>query len=437
MQRTPPSARTTRLIQVTIVTLIGVTQSAATQLSKAAFTHGLSSPYAYTWLSTTLGLLLAMPVWVQGVWRHFRAGGRQYGRARSPLWWDGDIDEFERRAPEGCDALGSVLRDLLMPPEQTAARHTAIMLALFVLYAVANVCYTSALAHEDAALVAAIFGAAPTFVCVLSWFFLPTTEAVAPAVTARDDQEGHGNDDTRRTDEDDTRPHRARREAGGGGGGIGGELLPPEHVPPVAQAFSPLRLRAVELGAAITAAAGIVLASHPWTPGVGTAASPGAAHARPFLAVAAASPVAAALYKVLFARCFPEAGPRRVASVLGQIATINLVLGTTALAIGHAATAGDPSTQAQFFPPDLGAVPFGLVALSCCGSLAFNLAVNYGVTVMPPLYVSVGTVVSTVLNIAYEAATTGTVPPAVEGGGIVLIVLSVLLLVAVGVRRSA
>ena len=355
-----------------VVLLVGVSQAAGTQITKSAFRNGLESPFALTWLTTSCGALLGLPAFAR--WRR-----RRQSAQRAIINGDAnDDDGAENAAPAGEEAQ-PWLRELLR------------VLLFYAMYAAANLCYQVALQHEDAAVVAAVFSAAPAFVCVLSWVLLSVP--LSAAVT----------DDGSSGDELMTGTARRRRTA---------------VVPMLSDGLS-----------ATLAVAGILVAVHPWSAGV---------RSGPYVGLAAISPVMAAFYKVLFARFFPCAGPVRVGSFLAKIAAANAVIGPIVLCCAWFAASDDAAAQRLLVPHDFGALPWGRIALVCVSSVAFNLAVNYGVTIMPPLMVSIGTVLSTAFNIGYEAFAQETTPSGLEWGGIALICSSlfVLLGAAFAIKRT-
>jgi drug/metabolite transporter (DMT)-like permease len=393
------------LFCVGLVVLVGITQSANTQLAKAAFTSGLGSPIALTWLTTNCGMALALA----NVLPWFRRTSRHDHEALDRV--DAGDDATQRETPTW-----------------TSPAHWLRVLGFFVLYMTANLSYQTALQHIDAAIVAAVFATAPAFVCALTYALLPRARATLPAVPVEHEMPetpkvsaggaiefpAHG--DTPAF----TAHHTLQHHRGAG------TIKSRQFRRAVAK-----RPWATDTAAALLAVTGMLLAVHPWSAGTGTAVD--------YTIVAVASPVAAALYKVLFARAFPDAGPYAVCNVLTQIGLYNIVLGTPVLFVVRAALLhADKTDAARLLWPDAWhALPWGYIAGCCATSVLFNAAVNYGVTVMPPLYLSIGTVLATALNIVYEAAVQDILPTSVEWGGVVLITFSIITLISAAHMQRA
>eukprot|EP00966_Prymnesium_polylepis_P261109 6031065-Prymnesium_polylepis.1 len=62
--------------------------------------------------------------------------------------------------------------------------------------------------------------------------------------------------------------------------------------------------------------------------------------------------------------------------------------------------------------------------------LSFNFFIAYGLSITHPLFVSVGTLLSTPLNVVFELCVHGTVPSAMDAGGMALIMSSFALILA-------
>jgi drug/metabolite transporter (DMT)-like permease len=163
-------------------------------------------------------------------------------------------------------------------------------------------------------------------------------------------------------------------------------------------------LYVLEIASAAAAMAGIVMVSGPWN-AIGAAP--------PFFAVACAvtSPVAAAVFKVLFSKTFTGAGRDEVGFVLGKVAVVNVVVGGAMLAVVYGA---------GFAPLPWGPgmeIPWLLVAVKSCGSVAFNFAIGYGVTITLPLFISLGTVISTAIVVVADGVIWDTWPEVVGYAG--------------------
>jgi drug/metabolite transporter (DMT)-like permease len=164
----------------------------------------------------------------------------------------------------------------------------------------------------------------------------------------------------------------------------------------------------LEGAAVVAAAAGIVMVSGPWN---------APARAPPLFALlcACASPVCEAVFKVAFAKAFTDLGRAEVGFVIGKIAALNFVGGGLVLAVVY---------SAGLAPLPWGAgmsMPWLLLAVKVVGSVAFNFALGYGVTVTFPLLISGGSVVATVLMVVADGLLRGTWPHAIGYGGMAVI----------------
>ena len=82
-------------------------------------------------------------------------------------------------------------------------------------------------------------------------------------------------------------------------------------------------------------------------------------------------------------------------------------------------------------------VAAGLLCAKSLLDLAFNGGIAYGLSITHPLFVSVGTLLSTPLNVLYELAARGQVPTAAGGGGMALIISAFALILADDAFREA
>ena len=247
------------------------------------------------------------------------------------------------------------------------------------------------------AIVAAVFAAAPAFVCALSWGVLPPPKPlIIQVASSASSNAALENGDT--------------------------DVL-------ASGAFG--RLRSMHLAsdtvATVLGIVGILLAIAPWHAAAGAAA---------YFGVAALSPVSAALYKVLFARVFGRRPASCVALVLATLCVVNLTFGLVLLVSVWALLRGTGKYDAAAFllPTSLSLLPAGWLILSAAASVAFNWVVNYGVTIMPPLYVSIGTLLATALNIVVDLAFLHEYPSAEAFAGIVLIALALFVLIGTSLK---
>ena len=279
------------------------------------------------------------------------------------------------------------------------ARFVGRVAALYALYLVANITAVVALCHLPAVVCSAIFSAATPFVCVMSWVALN------------------------------------RR---------GSYLL--------------------DSLATVMAVVGILLVTHPWT--AQSDAKISATAKIVYSVIAAVSPLAAATYKVLFAKLFVNVKWYKVGNILATLASVNLTIGLFLLYIAVFLTVDTSGSGLHVEPNPIARysvvvqrgtsyavvdeplIPwtFAIVG-SVCGT-AFNFVLNFGVTVMPPLFVSIGTVLSTGLNVAApyviawcngDDAPWATIPSLlpVEWAGLSLVSMSVLVVVATVVYESS
>ena len=136
----------------------------------------------------------------------------------------------------------------------------------------------------------------------------------------------------------------------------------------------------------------------------------------------------AATYKVLFRRWHNDAHVSAVFFVLGMIGVYTLVLGTPLLLVvdpsAFAALNGSTAALEDSSGRDHGGVPPAMWAATICRAaldLAFNYFIAYGISLIHPLFISVGTLLSTPLNVLATFAIDSTVPSAAEWGGIVAV----------------
>jgi solute carrier family 35 protein F3/4 len=101
------------------------------------------------------------------------------------------------------------------------------------------------------------------------------------------------------------------------------------------------------------------------------------------------SSLAAALYKVLFARSFPGAGPPFVAGFLSRLGLLNLLLLWPALLL-----TGDP------WIPDRSSLR--AQSLHSLAAVSFNFCVNFGVAATSPVLISLGTLLGMPLTAAHD-----------------------------------
>ena len=245
------------------------------------------------------------------------------------------------------DEAKEVLRPLLERyPTRTLA---CVLVFLYLCYFAANACYIVALSSGMLPSIAAsIFAVCPVLVVALSWLLLhlqPTTLHWAALVAGVGGVLGA------------LQPWKAAAAFGGSGTGAGKS--------PTESAHS-LTRRDVSIVCAVL------------------------------------SPVFAATYKVVFAKYFAGAKWFEAGQILGCMSGINLVVGTAIMAIVFGT-----GLEAPFWLGHLGDVPaahWALFVAANAVALLFNLLVNWGVTIIVPLYVSVGTVLATVCNTFVDAA---------------------------------
>lgn len=211
------------------------------------------------------------------------------------------------------------------------------------------------------------------------------------------------------------------------------------------------RLTALALTACIVAASGVTLIARPWRAGdhapptnataeasvsavAATAATaladafPSAppAPSRTSEAVAAlcviGASVCAALYKVLFRRWHGDCPASRVFSVLGYIGLFSLIVGTPLL------VALDPHAFAAASACDTTAW-LGICARAAI-DLAFNFSIAWGISLVHPLFISIGTLLSTPLNVLATFALHGTVPVPLEWLGMMAVLCGFALILA-------
>ena len=167
--------------------------------------------------------------------------------------------------------------------------------------------------------------------------------------------------------------------------------------------------------AVVCSIAGMLCISEPWkASGVDAVAT----------ACAIVAPLAAASYNVLFARVFTDVGWREVGFILSKLVVFNATLGTAILALALSGFAGrTPPVEAPIWSYDAPrtSTVIALFIASGATGLGFNFFVNYAVTITYPLFVSVGSVLSTVVVLAGTVLLHKQWPVGVQWPGIVLV----------------
>jgi len=173
------------------------------------------------------------------------------------------------------------------------------------------------------------------------------------------------------------------------------------------------RLTLLSVLAVLLSAGGVALIAQPWQAG---GAAPGAT-SRVALGVGCVlgASACAALYKVAFRRCFGDVPPPFVLLVLALIGAWSLTVGTAIFALVDLGAVADALGGAP-------AATWAALSLKSCFDLAFNGLIALGLSFTHPLFIAVGTILSTPLNVAVEYALRGVVPDAAEAVGIVAIV---------------
>ena len=210
------------------------------------------------------------------------------------------------------------------------------------------------------------------------------------------------------------------------------------------------RLTLVSCLACLLSAVGVTLIAQPWDqqssaaplapsapppspyessslPPPSLAASPEASlHPSPLLGLVTALGAAgcAASYKVLFKRVFGDAPPRFVLLMLSALGGWSLVVGTAILLAVTAAAPGGLAAAAAALP----SLPWGMLCAKSILDLGFNYLIAFGIALTHPLFISIGTVLGTPLNVLVEWALRGTTPAPWQGGGVAVITLAFALL---------
>ena len=203
------------------------------------------------------------------------------------------------------------------------------------------------------------------------------------------------------------------------------------------------RLTALALLACCVAAAGVTLIAQPWrvadpAPGNHTGNHTGN-HSEPdagveVTALAASAPAeigpataalcvigasaAAALYKVLFRRWHGDAPTTRVLLVLGGIGLYSLTVGTALLLV----------LEPTAFATSSSAIVWLGICTRALLDLGFNFCIAWGISLIHPLFISVGTLLSTPLNVLCTFVLHHTVPQPVEWVGMAIVIFGFALL---------
>jgi len=208
------------------------------------------------------------------------------------------------------------------------------------------------------------------------------------------------------------------------------------------------RLTLVSCLACLLSAVGVTLIAQPWeqrssaaplgpsappspsgpsSPAAALEASPEASpHPSPLLGLLTALGAAgcAASYKVLFKRVFGDAPPRFVLLMLSALGGWSLVVGTAVLLAITAAAPGGLAAAAAALP----SLPWGMLCAKSVLDLGFNYLIAFGIALTHPLFISIGTILGTPLNVLVEWVLRGTVPAPWQGGGIAVVTLAFALL---------
>lgn len=174
----------------------------------------------------------------------------------------------------------------------------------------------------------------------------------------------------------------------------------------------------------------MLLITQPWYAITHQSSSNGTSSVATSALFAMLAPVAAAVYKVLFARFYKECGWERVGVILSHLALLNVTFGTIFVVL-FVVFGGESSPV-----PQLSSLPWALVISSALSGIAFNFLVNYGVTITFPLFVSVGSILSTVLNLGVGWVRGGPLGDAMQWAGVAMVISSLLVLIVVVWRRS-
>ena len=110
--------------------------------------------------------------------------------------------------------------------------------------------------------------------------------------------------------------------------------------------------------------------------------------------------------------------------MLGVLGGWSLSLGSALLlAISAAAPGGVPALVAA-----LPSLPWGYMCLKSVLDLGFNFLIALGISLTHPLFISIGTILGTPLNVLVELLLRGSAPSPVEAAGIATILLLLLTL---------
>jgi hypothetical protein len=169
------------------------------------------------------------------------------------------------------------------------------------------------------------------------------------------------------------------------------------------------KLELVEVLSLCAGVGGVLLIVKPWA----ISNKPGAVGLHATL-IAVVSPITAALYKVFFSKYFTGCSWMEVCAVLGLIGVASIVIGLPVVAVGVTELGLEPSPLSA---PN--GIPWGTIVGSTVAHLIFDVAVNFGVTIAYPFWMSVGSLLTTALNILYDALTGVHTLDPYEVGGII------------------
>lgn len=195
------------------------------------------------------------------------------------------------------------------------------------------------------------------------------------------------------------------------------------------------QLTALSMFACILAAGGIILIAHPWDaapkkPANGTLLDleqqqqqpddqPALGTSEAALCVVGAA-CCAASYKVLFRRWHGDAPASGVLFVVAMVGLWMLLLGTPVLLIADPSSFAVNATAAEEQGEDLKLAWTGAIARAAL-DLAFNYFIAYGISLIHPLFISIGTLLSTPLNVLVSFVIKHIVPSASQWGGMLVV----------------
>ena len=200
------------------------------------------------------------------------------------------------------------------------------------------------------------------------------------------------------------------------------------------------RLTIFALLSCLVSASGVVLIAQPWTHTSGhhsldaapPAAPPSAPAPAPLFGAFASTlfvlgaAACAATYKVLFRRWHGDAPATTVITVLGCIGVWSATVGTPLLllfdpkAFSSAAASGASAAAALSLTPAM--IWLGVCARATM-DLAFNFSIAWGISLIEPLFISIGTLLATPLNVLATFALHRVVPSTAEWLGMLLVLL--------------